>query len=46
MKNGFCEENKNITVKLPGGDLLVKYAENGIVLTGDAEIVYDGEFEY
>ena len=46
VKNGFCEENKNITVKLPGGDLLVKYAENGIVLTGDAEIVYDGEFEY
>ena len=45
-ENGFCEKGKNITVKLAGGDLVVNYSDEKVVLTGSAVMVYEGEFEY
>jgi carbamoyl-phosphate synthase large subunit len=45
VKNGYCRMNEDITVKVPGGDLIVNYSDNGIVLTGSAYKVYDGEIE-
>ncbi|MBQ3816789.1 MAG: diaminopimelate epimerase, partial [Clostridia bacterium] len=46
VENGYCDKNTDITVKLSGGDLTVNYSDNGIMLTGNAVLVYKGEFEY
>ncbi|MDE6471487.1 MAG: carbamoyl-phosphate synthase large subunit [Clostridia bacterium] len=44
--NGYCNKDEEISVKLLGGDLTVKYAEDGSVyMTGGAVKVYDGEVE-
>ena len=41
--NGFCKRNEEITVKLLGGDLKIKYANDGLVyMTGPAEFVFEG----
>ncbi|MGI6174391.1 MAG: carbamoyl-phosphate synthase large subunit [Christensenellales bacterium] len=46
IKNGFCDEGKDILVKLKGGDMTVRYENDGITLTGSAVMVFEGEFEY
>ncbi|MBE7037357.1 MAG: carbamoyl-phosphate synthase large subunit [Ruminococcaceae bacterium] len=46
VENGFCDKNTDITVKLAGGDLIVNYSDNGVILTGNAVMVYQGKFEY
>ena len=46
VENGLCEKGKDITVKLPGGDLIVNYTDERIILTGNAVLVFEGEFEY
>ncbi len=46
VENGFCEKNTDVTVKLRGGDLVVNYGENGVLLTGSVALVFEGEFEY
>ncbi|MBR4998757.1 MAG: diaminopimelate epimerase, partial [Clostridia bacterium] len=43
VENGFCEKNVDITVKVPGGDLIVNYSDDGVVLTGNAQQVYEGK---
>ncbi len=45
-ENGFCEKNTDVTVKLRGGDLMVNYSDERILLTGNAVMVYEGTFEY
>jgi carbamoyl-phosphate synthase large subunit len=44
--NGFVEKGRDITVKLVGGDLVVNYTDNEVILTGDAVLVYEGVVEY
>ncbi len=44
--NGLCDEGKEITVKLPGGDLGVKYEDGRVTLTGSAVMAFEGTFEY
>ncbi|MBQ7202425.1 MAG: carbamoyl-phosphate synthase large subunit [Eubacterium sp.] len=46
VENGYCKMGEDITVKVRGGDLVVNYTEDGITLTGDANLVYKGEIEY
>ena len=46
VENGFCKKGDDITVKVPGGDLIVNYSDEKIVLTGNAELVYEGETEF
>ena len=46
VANGYCKKDADITVKLRGGDLIVRYTDEGIFLTGDAKTVYEGTFEY
>ena len=46
VRAGLCEKNRDITVKLSGGDLIVHVSEEGIRLTGSAVMVFEGEFEY
>lgn len=40
--NGFCSLNSNITVSLPGGELVVCQTEETVFLTGEAVWVFDG----
>ena len=43
VENGICPRNEDVTVKLKGGDLNIKYTDDGTVyLTGNAEIVFKG----
>ncbi|MGN0457405.1 MAG: carbamoyl-phosphate synthase large subunit [Eubacterium sp.] len=46
VENGLCNKNEDITVKVRGGDLIVNYSDDGITLTGDANLIYKGEIEY
>ncbi len=43
--NGFCPLGENITVKVRGGDLIVCYTGETVLLTGATEVVYTGEIE-
>ena len=41
--NGYCEKNTDITVKLRGGDLVIRYTDDGTVyMTGEAVTVCTG----
>lgn len=41
--NGYCKQGNEITVKLLGGELKIKYAFDGFIyMTGPAEIVFEG----
>lgn len=41
--NEYCKKDEDITVKLIGGDLKIRYSNNGFVyMTGPAEFVFEG----
>ena len=43
--NNYCAKDKDIKVKLLGGDLKIKYQSDGFVyMTGTAEFVFDGTY--
>ncbi len=46
VRLGYCEENTDITVKLPGGDMSVRIVDDMVTLTGGASIAFEGSFEY
>jgi carbamoyl-phosphate synthase large subunit len=46
VENGFCNKNEEIIVQAKGGDLIVRYTDEGVTLTGNARLVYTGELEY
>ena len=46
VENGLCVKGEPITVKVPGGDLIVVYDDQGVTLTGDAVLVYSGVVKY
>ncbi len=44
--NGYCDYDEDITVKVKGGDLIVKYRSDGsVVLRGNVTQVYEGKIE-
>ncbi len=44
VRRGICDYGEDITVKLLGGDLQIKYMTDGTVfMTGPAEFVFEGE---
>ena len=44
--NKLCNKDEEITIKLLGGDLKVKYSSDGLVyMTGPAEFVFEGRIE-
>jgi len=43
VENGYCKKDTNITVKLPGGDLLIRYSGDRVFMTGSATKCFDGE---
>ena len=46
IANGYCSKDTDVTVRAKGGDLIVSYTDERVVLTGDAKLVYTGEAEY
>lgn len=46
VRLGYCRENTDIRVKLPGGDMSVRIENGHAILTGGASIVFEGTFEY
>ncbi len=46
VENGFCHKGSDVTVKVRGGDLIVRYTDEGVWLTGNARLIYEGEVEY
>lgn len=43
--NGFCPKNEDIKVKLRGGDLVIRYTDEAVFMTGSATFVFDGVME-
>ena len=45
VENGYCKKDTDITVKLLGGDLKIRYTDNGVFMTGGATKCFDGTVE-
>ena len=43
VENGYCNKNEDITVKLRGGDLIIRYTDDAVLMTGNAETLFEGE---
>ena len=43
VENGFCPAGEDVTVKLRGGDLVINYTPQRVIMTGEAVRVFDGE---
>ena len=39
---GFCSKDESITVRQKGGDLVIKYTDETVYMTGSAEKVFEG----
>ncbi len=46
VENGLCAKNEDITVKTKGGDLIVNYSDNGILLSGNVSMIFNGTIRY
>ena len=42
VENGYCQKDCDITVKLLGGELVVRYTESTVYMTGNTVLVYKG----
>ena len=45
VENGYCLKNEDITVHLVGGDLVIRYTEETVYMTGEAVTAFEGEVE-
>lgn len=43
--NGYSKKGDNVRVMLRGGDLIINYTDETVIMTGNAEKVFDGEVE-
>ena len=43
--NGYCQKGDDITVHLRGGDLVIRYTDDTVIMTGPASTVFEGEVE-
>ena len=46
VENGYCLKNEDITVRVNGGELTVRYTDETVFLTGNAVKVFEGFIEY
>ena len=42
---GHCLENKDINVKLLGGELMIRYTPQAVFMTGNVQKVFEGVIE-
>lgn len=40
--NGYCEKGTDVTVRLRGGDLVINYTDDTVMMTGEAVIAFEG----
>lgn len=45
VENGYCKKGEDITVHLRGGDLIINYTDERVLMTGPATKVFDGEID-
>ncbi|MEA4869024.1 hypothetical protein SDC9_138277 [bioreactor metagenome] len=45
-ENGFCQKGEDVTVPLRGGELLIRYTDDGVWMTGDARKNFEGVVEF
>jgi len=45
VENGYCKKDTDITVKLLGGDLVIRYSGDSVTMTGCASKCFDGTIE-
>ncbi len=45
-ENGFCPTGEDVTVQVPGGELIANYDGRRVILTGNAVLVYEGVTKY
>lgn len=45
VRNGMADPNKEILLRLKGGELKIKHTKNGIFLKGNAEKTFEGEID-
>ena len=43
--NGYCKKGEDITVRLRGGDLVIRYTDDTVIMTGPATTVFEGSVE-
>ncbi len=43
--NGYCKKGEDVKVILRGGDLIINYTDETVIMTGNAEKVFDGVVE-
>ena len=43
--NGYCKKGEDITVRLRGGDLVINYTDETVIMTGPAATGFEGEVE-
>jgi carbamoyl-phosphate synthase large subunit len=43
--NGYCDKDSDIKVQLLGGDLIIRYTDETVYMTGDCIKVFDGTVE-
>lgn len=43
--NGYCQENTDVTVRLRGGDLIIRVTDETVYMTGNAVEVFTGDVE-
>jgi len=43
--NGFCDKDTDIKVRLPGGNLIIRYTDEVVYMTGDCVKVFEGNVE-
>jgi carbamoyl-phosphate synthase large subunit len=43
--NGYCDKDTDIKVRLPGGELIIRYTDDLVYMTGDCVKVFDGTVE-
>ena len=45
VENGYCKKDEDITVKLKGGDLVIRYTDEAVYMTGNAVKAFEGTVE-
>ncbi|MBQ9414520.1 MAG: carbamoyl-phosphate synthase large subunit, partial [Clostridia bacterium] len=45
VENGYFQKGEDITVKLKGGNLIINYTDDTVLMTGNAEVAFEGVVE-
>ena len=46
VENGYCKKGADIIVRVSGGEIVCNYDGEKVVLTGNADLVFEGDIKY